>query len=256
MRVIKASAYLNQSRTSLRRGWIDGRAVIRGAGPTGLRSWPLDRASERAEIDRVVAAAGRGMSAVLVLEGEAGIGKTSLLDYAVDSAGELNVVRLTGIESEIGLSFAALHQLLVPFLGDLDSLPAPLRRALATAFGIRDGGPPDPFLIGLASLTLLSGVATARSLLCVIDDAQWLDQESAGVLTFVARRLQADAIGMLFAVLVPSDRPLPLNGLPKLRLSGLHPGRPASCWRRRQQARSIAKSAKESWLRRTEIRSR
>jgi DNA-binding CsgD family transcriptional regulator len=170
-----------------------------------------------------MAAAGRGMSAVLVLQGEAGIGKTALLDYAVESAGDLNVVRLVGIESEIGLSFAALHQLLVPFLGDLDSLPGPLRRALATAFGIRDGGPPDPFLIGLASLTLLSSVATARSLLCVIDDAQWLDQESAGVLAFVARRLHADGIGMLFAVRDPSDRQLPLNGLPSLRVRGLRP---------------------------------
>jgi hypothetical protein len=154
----------------------------------------LDRLSERAQIDHVLASAKRGMSAVLVLQGEAGAGKTALLDYAIDSAGDLDVIRLIGIESEAELGFAALHQLLVPYLGRVDSLPAPLHMALATAFGIREDGPPDRFLVGLASLTLLSDAATARSLLCVVDDAQWLDQESAAVLAFVARRLHADAV--------------------------------------------------------------
>jgi hypothetical protein len=183
----------------------------------------LDRVSERVQIDRVLAAAGRGMSAVLVLQGEAGTGKTALLDYAIESAGDLGVVRLVGIESEAELGFAALHQLLVPYLGRLGSLPAPLRQALATAFGLRDGGPPDRFLVGLASLTLLSGAAAERSLLCVVDDAQWLDQESANVLAFVARRLHADAIGMMFALRDPSERHVPLDGLPTLRVRGLRP---------------------------------
>jgi DNA-binding CsgD family transcriptional regulator len=183
----------------------------------------LDRLSERAQIDHVLVSAGQGMSAVLVLQGEAGAGKTALLDYAIDSAGDLDVIRLVGIESEAELGFAALHQLLLPYLGRLDSLPAPLRQALATAFGIREGGPPDRFLVGLASLTLLSGAATARPLLCVVDDAQWLDQESAGVLAFVARRLHADGIGMLFAVRDPSNRHVSLDGLPSLRVSGLRP---------------------------------
>jgi DNA-binding CsgD family transcriptional regulator len=183
----------------------------------------LDRLNERIQIDHVLEAAEQGMSAVLVLQGEAGTGKTALLEYAIGSASDLGVVRLVGIESEIGLSFAALHQLLLPFLGDLDSLPAPLRHALATAFGLHDGGPPDRFLVGLASLTLLSGAATARSLLCVVDDAQWLDQESAAVLAFVARRLHADAIGMLFAVRDPSERHASLDGLPRLRVRGLGP---------------------------------
>jgi AAA ATPase domain len=165
----------------------------------------------------------QGMSAVLVLRGEAGTGKSALLDYAVESAGDLGVVRIVGIESEAELGFAALHQLLVPYLGELESLPGPLQRALATAFGIREGGPPDRFLVGLASLTLLSGAATGRSLLCVIDDAQWLDQESAEVLAFVARRLHADAVGMLFAVRDPSDRHVSLDGLPSFRVSGLPP---------------------------------
>ena len=147
----------------------------------------LDRLSERVQIDHVLASAKGGMSAVLVLRGDAGTGKTALLNYAVNSAGDLDVVRLVGIESEAELGFAALHQLLVPYLGRLDSLPAPQRQALATVFGLREGGPPDRFLVGLASLTLLSAAATARPLLCVVDDAQWLDQESAAVLAFVAR---------------------------------------------------------------------
>ncbi len=181
----------------------------------------LDRVGERDRIDRVLAAARRGLSAVLVLRGEPGIGKTALLDYAIGAAAEFDVVRLVGIESETELGFGALHQLLLPFLGYLDSLPGPQRQALATAFGLRDGGPPDRFLVGLASLTMLSGAATARPLLCVVDDAQWLDQESAGVLAFVARRLRADAIGILFAVRDPSERLVPLDGLPELRVRGL-----------------------------------
>jgi DNA-binding CsgD family transcriptional regulator len=183
----------------------------------------LDRLDERAQIDHVLASAAEGMSAVLVLRGEAGTGKSALLDYAVDSATDLGVVRIVGIESEAELGFAALHQLLVPYLGDLESLPGPLRQALATAFGIRAGGPPDRFLVGLASLTLLSAAATGRPLLCVIDDAQWLDQESAEVLAFVARRLYADAVGMLFAVRDPSGRRISFDGLPSLRVSGLQP---------------------------------
>jgi DNA-binding CsgD family transcriptional regulator len=183
----------------------------------------LDRLDERAQIDHVLASAAEGMSAVLVLRGEAGTGKSALLDYAVNSATDLGVVRIVGIESEAELGFAALHQLLVPYLRDLESLPGPLRQALATAFGIREGGPPDRFLVGLASLTLLSAAATGRPLLCVIDDAQWLDQESAEVLAFVARRLYADAVGMLFAVRDPSGRRIFLDGLPSLRVSGLQP---------------------------------
>jgi DNA-binding CsgD family transcriptional regulator len=191
---------------------------IWGAGPM-----LLDRLSERARIDHVLTSAAQGMSAVLVLRGEPGTGKSALLDYAVESAGDLGVARIVGIESEAELAFAALHQLLVPYLGELQSLPGPLREALATAFGMREGGPPDRFLVGLASLTLLSGAASGRALLCVIDDAQWLDRESAEVLAFVARRLHADAVGMLFAVRDPADRGISLDGLPSLRVSGLSP---------------------------------
>lgn len=183
----------------------------------------LDRLTERVEIDHVLASAKGGMSAVLVLRGDAGTGKTALLDYAVESAGDLDVVRLVGIESEAELGYAALHQLLIRYLGRLDSLPAPQHRALAMAFGISEGGPPDRFLVGLASLTLLSGAAMARPLLCVVDDVHWLDQESADVLAFVARRLHADAVGMLFGVREPSARRVSLDGLPSLHVPGLPP---------------------------------
>lgn len=181
----------------------------------------LGRADERGQIDRLLAAAGDGLSAVLVLRGEPGIGKTALLNYATESARGFRIVRLVGIESETELGFAALHQLLLPFLGRLDFLPGPQRHALATALGLRDGGAPDRFMVGLASLTVLSGAATERPLLCVVDDAQWLDQESAAMLAFVARRLGVDAIAMLFAVREPSERHVQLQGLPQRRVRGL-----------------------------------
>src|SRR5215467_13790196 len=183
----------------------------------------VGRQDERGQIDRLLEAAGDAMSAVLVLQGEPGIGKTALLNYAIESARGLHLVRLVGIESEAELGFAALHQLLLPFLGRLDLLPGPQRHALGTALGLRGGGSPDRFLVGLASLTLLSVAATERPLLCVVDDVQWLDQESAAVLAFVARRLSVDAIAMLFAVQEPSERHVQLQGLPQLRVRGLPP---------------------------------
>jgi DNA-binding CsgD family transcriptional regulator len=181
----------------------------------------LDRESECSHVDRVLASAARGVSSVLVLRGEPGIGKTALLGYAIDAAAGFDVARLAGIESETELGFAALHQLLLPFLDKLDSLPQPQHRALATAFGLSGGGPPDRFLVGLATLTMLSAAATARPLLCVVDDAQWLDRESADVLAFAARRLRADAVGVLFAVRDPAERRVGLQGLPELRVGGL-----------------------------------
>ena len=149
------------------------------------------------------------------------MGKTALLDHAVEAARDFGVVRVAGIESEAELGFAALHQLLLPFLGQLEILPPPQRRALATALGLDQAGPPDRFLIGLAALTLLSCAAAARPLLCVVDDVQWLDQESSAALAFVARRLSVDAIAMLFAVRDPAERHVALEGLPELRLGGL-----------------------------------
>ncbi len=159
-----------------------------------------------------------------MLRGEAGIGKSALLDYMVDRARGLEVARLDGIESEMELGFSALHQLLIPYLHRLPAVPRPQRDALSSAFGIDDRGPPDRFLVGLAALTLLARAARRTGLLCVIDDAQWLDRESAAVLAFIARRLQADAIAMLFAIREPSEPRISLHGLPDLHVPGLPPG--------------------------------
>ncbi len=135
------------------------------------------RRAECAVLDRLLDGVRAGRSSVLVLRGEAGIGKTALLDYAIRSASDLKVARATGIESEMALAFAALHQLCGPMLDRLGRLPAPQRDALQTTFGLSDGPPPDRFFLGLALLSLLSEVAEERPLLCVIDDAQWLDRE-------------------------------------------------------------------------------
>src|SRR6202035_2622348 len=133
------------------------------------------------------------------------------------------IVRLRGIESETELGFAALHQLLLPFLARLRSLPVPQRNALGGALGLRRADSPDRFLLALAALTMLADAATKRPLLCIVDDAQWLDQESAGIMGFIARRLSADAIAMLFAVRGPSERAVDLEGIPWVPIEGLPP---------------------------------
>ena len=181
----------------------------------------LGRELERGRIDRVLEMARRGRSAALVLQGEPGTGKTTLLDYAVESGQDFEIVRLLGIESEAELSFAALHQLLLPFLAGLRSLPAPQRDALSGALGLRRADSPDRFVLALAALTMLASAVTERPLLCVVDDAQWLDRESAGILGFIARRLSADAIAMLFAVRGPSERTADLEGIPRVQIGGL-----------------------------------
>ncbi|MET0864584.1 MAG: AAA family ATPase, partial [Nakamurella sp.] len=157
-------------------------------------------------------------SAGLVICGEAGVGKSALLDDAVRYAHDLRVVRVLGVESEMELPFAALHQLCGQLLDRLQQVPAPQRDALATAFGLRAGPPPDRFLVGLAVLSLLSEVATERPLFCVLDDAQWLDHASSQTLAFVARRLLAESILMIFATRNPSTE---LRGLPQLQVGGL-----------------------------------
>jgi DNA-binding CsgD family transcriptional regulator len=159
-----------------------------------------------------------GRSGVLVLKGAAGVGKTALLESAVASASEMRGIRAAGVESEMELAFAALHQLCVPLLEWLERLPGPQRDALATTFGLSEGAVPDRFFVGLAMLGLLSEVAEERPLLCVVDDAQWLDRASAQALAFVARRLQAESVVMLFATREPSGE---LAGLPELVVEGL-----------------------------------
>jgi len=178
------------------------------------------RGAQGTRLDWLLADARAGQSAVLVLRGEPGIGKTALLDYAAKSAGGFQVARAAGVESEMELPFAGLHQLCGPMLGGLERLPSPQRDALRTAFGVSPGAQPDRFLVGLAVLSLLSDTAEERPLLCLIDDAQWLDRSSAQVLTFVARRLQAESVVLLFAEREPGELDQ-LAGLPDLPLPAL-----------------------------------
>ncbi|MEV7859459.1 LuxR C-terminal-related transcriptional regulator [Streptomyces hirsutus] len=181
----------------------------------------IDRRAEKQALRQVLDSVRAGMSGVLVLRGEPGVGKSALLDYAVERAADLQIVRTVAVESEMALGFAAVHQLLVPFPHSVDRLPGPQRRALGVAFGLVSGPPADPFLVGLAVLTLLADAAEVRPVLCVIDDAQWLDDESADVLGFVARRLLADKVGMLFAIRETTEPDPHLQALPGLRLAGL-----------------------------------
>jgi DNA-binding CsgD family transcriptional regulator len=162
-----------------------------------------------------------GHSAVLVVKGEAGIGKTALLDYMIDAAADCRLVRAAGIESEMELPFAGVHQLCSPLLDGLDGLPAPQAEALGTAFGLRAGRPPDRFLIGLAVLTLLSERAADRPLVCLVDDAQWLDYASAQTLAFVARRLAAEPVVMVFATRT-GEGDEAWAGFPQLMIDGLN----------------------------------
>src|SRR5499425_3329217 len=152
----------------------------------------VDRQRERQALDGLVQDLRSGRGWALVVRGEAGVGKSALLEYAAGAAADMRVVRAVGVESEMELAFAGLHQLCAPLLDRLERLPAPQRDALGIAFGLREGAAPDRFLVGLAVLTLLSEAAGERPLLCVVDDAQWLDRASAQVLGFVARRLLAD----------------------------------------------------------------
>ena len=175
----------------------------------------IDRGAEKQALSGVLESVRQGMSGALVLRGEPGVGKSALLGHAVELAGDMQVVRTVAVESEKGLGFAAVHQLLVPFLPAVERLPDPQRRALRVAFGLVSGPPADPFLVGLAVLTLLSDAAETRPVLCVIDDAQWLDEESAHLLSFVARRLLADSVGLLFAVRETADADPRLQALPE-----------------------------------------
>ncbi len=183
------------------------------------RGAPLaGRQVECGTVDELVDAIRAGESRALVVHGEAGVGKTVLLDHLSERAQGCRVARATAVQSEMPLAFAGLHQLCAPMLDRLDALPVPQRGALATAFGRSAGPAPDRFLIGLAVLGLLSHVAEERPLLCLVDDEQWLDHPSAQALAFVARRLGAEAVGLVFAARTPSED---LAGLPELRVPGL-----------------------------------
>jgi DNA-binding CsgD family transcriptional regulator len=180
----------------------------------------LDRVSERDVLERLVAGVRAGQSRVLVLRGEAGVGKTALLGHLSSAAEGCRIARAAGVESEMELAFAGLHALCAQMLGRLGHLPGPQRDALSTAFGLSAGPPPDRFLVGLAVLSLLADVAEERPLLCIVDDAQWLDRVSAQTLAFVARRLLAERVGLVFAVRESGDGHV-LEGLPELAIEGL-----------------------------------
>jgi DNA-binding CsgD family transcriptional regulator len=176
------------------------------------------RRSECARLDRVLDAARKGESRVLVLRGEPGIGKTALLDYAISSASDLRVLWAAGVESEMELAFASLQQLCLPLLDRLERLPDPQHEALSVVFGLRGGQPPNQFLVALAALNLLSDAAEERPLLCAVDDAQWLDDASTLAFAFVARRLLAEPITVLAVTRTPIEA---FRGLPELVVSGV-----------------------------------
>src|SRR4051794_2531173 len=180
----------------------------------------MGRTSEREALDGLLAKARGGQSDVLVLRGEAGIGKSALLRYAARQASGFRVMEVTGVEAEMELPFAGTHQLCAPMLDRLDGLPRPQRDALSVALGLAAGEVPDRFLIGLAVLSLLSAVAEERPLLCLVEDAQWLDAASSQVLGLVARRVRAESVAIVVAVREPATGH-DFDGLPELRLEGL-----------------------------------
>jgi hypothetical protein len=182
----------------------------------GLRG----RSTECETLDRLLASVRKGHSGVLVVQGDAGVGTTSLLSYLSRRASDFRIARAAGAESEMELAFAGVHQLCAPLLGRLSRLPAPQRGAVGTAFGLTAGEAPDLFLVGLGVLGLLADVAADGPLLCIVDDAQWLDHASAQVLGFVARRLLAEPVAMVFAERDPRDD-RELRSLPVMVLEGL-----------------------------------
>ncbi|HEY3480371.1 MAG TPA: AAA family ATPase, partial [Streptomyces sp.] len=171
-------------------------------------------------LDQVIRAVRAGESRAVVVHGEPGVGKTALLEYAAVRTLNCRLVRVGGVQSEMELPFAGLHQLCAPLLDRLDHLPGPQQEALRTAFGISAGSTPDRFLVGLAVLSLLSDAAERQPLVCLVDDHQWIDRASAQVLAFVARRLGTESVGLLVASRVVDDD---LRGLPELAIGGLRP---------------------------------
>jgi DNA-binding CsgD family transcriptional regulator len=179
-----------------------------------------DRLHERETLERLLHDARNGRSAVLVVRGEAGVGKSALLRIVAQQASGFRVAQIAGVESEMELPFAGLHQLCAPMLDRVDGLPQPQQRALRIALGLASGDAPDRFLVALGALTLLAEVAEEEPFFCIVEDAQWLDYASRQVLGFVARRLLAEPVAIVFAVREPSSD-AELVGLPELLLGGL-----------------------------------
>jgi hypothetical protein len=210
---------------------VHRRRVVPVAGAGSAAEVPMlrGRRDELGVMDGLLDEARAGRSGVLVLRGEAGVGKTALLEHAIESASDFRLLRAVGVESEMELPFAALHQLCAPVNDIVDRLPAPQRDALVITFGLKAGLVPDRFLFALATLSLFSDAAQERPLLCVIDDAQWLDRASAQALAFVARRLLAEPVALLVAARETTDA---FAGLPELRIEGLDEVEARSSWRR------------------------
>ena len=187
--------------------------AIRGLGFLG-------RTSERHRLDGLLAQAREGQSASLVIRGEPGIGKTALLRYAARQASGLHITEVEGIQAEMELPFAGIHRLCAPMLDGLEDLAEPQHDALEVAFGVSSGAAPDKFLVAVGVLNLLCATAEQRPLLCVVDDAQWLDAASVQTLGFVARRLLAEPVAMVFSLREPITTHA-LDGLPQLSLEGL-----------------------------------
>jgi DNA-binding CsgD family transcriptional regulator len=186
----------------------------------------LDRRDECQLLDRLVEDVQRGQSRAVVVRGDPGVGKTTLLEYLLDCVTTCQVARATGVQAEMELAFAALHQVCAPMLDRLDVLPEAQQQALSIAFGLRTGKPPDRFLVGLGVLGLFAEVAREQPLVCVVDDAQWLDRASAQVLASVARRLMAESVALVFAVRdsIPGEESVEepeLAGLAEMRVAGL-----------------------------------
>src|SRR3984885_8730226 len=179
------------------------------------------RSRELVRLGQLLTGIRSGRSGVFVIRGEAGIGKTALLGQLIEHASGCIVVRATGVQADMELPFAGMQQLFGSMLGSLGRLPDPQRDAVEVAFGLRSGPAPDRFEVGLAMLGLLAEVAEREPLVCVVDDAQWLDQASARTLAFVARRLMAESVALVFAVRDSADEQT-FAGLPELILGGLN----------------------------------
>src|SRR4051794_17282022 len=180
----------------------------------------LGRHSESTTLDRLLDVVRAGESRALVIRGDPGMGKTALLEYVVERASGCRVAQAAGVQAEMELAFAGLHQLCAPMLDRLGRLPDPQRDALGTAFGLTAGHAPDGFLVGLAVLSLLAEVSEEGPVVCLIDDVQWLDRASRQALAFVARRLLAESVGVIFAVRTGAEEQ-DMTGLPELVVEGL-----------------------------------
>jgi hypothetical protein len=185
-------------------------------GPRRLRG----RDAECAALERVLADVHQGQSRVLILRGEAGIGKSTLLDHLSDQLEGCRIVRAVGVESELELPYSGLHQICSPLLSELERLPGPQREALETVFGLSAGAAPDRFMVGLATLTLIAEAAEQQPLVCIVDDAQWLDRVSEQTLSFVARRLLAERIALVCTARTGIGDHV-LVGLPEVTIGGL-----------------------------------